>query len=148
MRFVSVHVVHLHSSMDSATAWKKSCFILSDRSNFHMIDNQWIAAHAFFGRISTSFSVDEILLTRFVNLFTNFRGLPLRMDIVPSCLKRMNSVLFEFKRRPIPLAVCSTLWSGHSAWAGVFARSAILSAESASVLGSMGYRLFLAFFFF
>ena len=32
-------VVHPYSSIDTTTAWKKSCFILSDRSDFHMIDN-------------------------------------------------------------------------------------------------------------
>ena len=29
--FVSLYVVHPYSSMDSATAWKKSCFIVSNK---------------------------------------------------------------------------------------------------------------------
>ena len=31
MSFVRVQMVHLYSCTDTATAWKKSCFILSDR---------------------------------------------------------------------------------------------------------------------
>ena len=45
MRFVSVNVVHPYSSIDTAAAWKKSFFILSDRSDFHMIDRLAIADH-------------------------------------------------------------------------------------------------------
>ena len=61
MRFVSTHVVHPYSSTDSAIAREKSRFILSERSDFHMIHN---------------LLVDEILLPMYVNLLTNFRGLP------------------------------------------------------------------------
>ena len=49
-----------------------------------------LAVQGFPIRISTS--VDEILLPKYMNLSTNFRGL----DIAPSCLKDMNSVLSEF----------------------------------------------------
>ena len=35
---VSVHLVHPYSSMDTTTAWKKVCFILSGRFDFHMTD--------------------------------------------------------------------------------------------------------------
>ena len=38
-RFVSVHVVHPYSSIDVTAAWKKLCFILSVRSDFHIIDS-------------------------------------------------------------------------------------------------------------
>ena len=40
--FLRVHVVHLYSSIDTTTAWKKSRFISSDRSAFYMIDSQSI----------------------------------------------------------------------------------------------------------
>ena len=40
-------------------------------------DELSIAVHAFTRRIITSLSVDEILLPRYVNLYTNFRGQPL-----------------------------------------------------------------------
>ena len=47
MRFVSIHVMHPYSSIDSATTWKKSHFILMDRPDFHMIDNLSYAVHTF-----------------------------------------------------------------------------------------------------
>ena len=43
------------------------CFILSDKSDFHIIDNQSIAVHNFANCMLTSLSVDEILLLRYVN---------------------------------------------------------------------------------
>ena len=47
IRLVSVHIVHPYSSIDSTATWKKLRFILSVRSDFHMIDSLSIAAHAF-----------------------------------------------------------------------------------------------------
>ena len=41
----SVHVVHPYSSFETTTAWKKLRFILSVRSDFHMIDSLWTAVH-------------------------------------------------------------------------------------------------------
>ena len=61
-RFISVQVVHLYSSINTTTAWQKLRFILSVRSDFHMIDNLSIAFYAFVSRVSMSFSVDETLL--------------------------------------------------------------------------------------
>ena len=75
--FVCIHVVHPYNSTDTATAWKKSHFILLDQSDLHMIANMSIAFHAFVRLILTSLSVDEILLPRYMNWSTNFRGLPL-----------------------------------------------------------------------
>ena len=63
-RLVSVQVVHPYSSIDTTAAWKKLRFILSVRSDFHMIDSLSIAVHAFVSRVSMSFSVDETLLPR------------------------------------------------------------------------------------
>ena len=62
--FVSVQVVHPYWSIDTTAAWKKLCFILSVRFDFHMIDSLSIAVHAFVSRVSISFSVDETLLPR------------------------------------------------------------------------------------
>ena len=45
-------------------AWKKLCFILSDRSDFQMTNSLSIAVHAFASRVMMSFSVDEMLLPR------------------------------------------------------------------------------------
>ena len=63
-RFVSVHVVHPYSSIDTTAAWKKLRFILSVKSDFHMTNNLSIAVHAFVRRVSMSVSVDETLLPR------------------------------------------------------------------------------------
>ena len=60
----SVHVVHPYSCRDITTAWKKLHFILSDKFDFHMIDNLSIAVCAFTRYILMSFSVDEMLLPR------------------------------------------------------------------------------------
>ena len=65
-------MVHSYSSTDTDTPWKKFCFILSDRSDFYMIDNLLIAAHTFARHMLTSLSVDEILLLRYVGLSSNF----------------------------------------------------------------------------
>ena len=65
-RFVSVHVVHPYSSIDVTAAWKKLRFILSVRSDFHIVDSLLIAVHAFVNLVSMSFSVDSTLLPRYV----------------------------------------------------------------------------------
>ena len=62
-------MVQPYSIMDRATAWKKSRFILSDRLDFHMIDNLF---HTF-ARLKLSLSVDEMLQPRCVKWSTNFR---------------------------------------------------------------------------
>ena len=67
---VRIHVLHPSSRIDTITVWKKLRFILSDRSDFHMIDNLSIAVHAFTSYILMSFSVDKMLLPRYMNLST------------------------------------------------------------------------------
>ena len=47
IHFVSIHVVHLYSNIHTTAAWKKFCFDLSDRAEFHMIDGLLIAIYAF-----------------------------------------------------------------------------------------------------
>ena len=47
IRFFSVHEVHPYGSMNTTATWKKLCFILSDKSDFHMTDSQSIAVYAF-----------------------------------------------------------------------------------------------------
>ena len=82
-RFVSVHVVHPYSSIDVTAAWKKLRFILSVRSDFHIIDSLLIAVHAFVNLVSMSFSVDSTLLSRYVNLSTSLSGVPFRVEMSP-----------------------------------------------------------------
>ena len=56
--------MHPYSSIDATAAWKKLRFILSVRSDFHIIDSLLIAVYAFVNLVSMSFSVDATLLTR------------------------------------------------------------------------------------
>ena len=62
--FISIHVVHPYSRIDTTAIWKKSGFVLSD-----WLDNQSIAVLTFARHILMSFSVDETLLLRYLNLF-------------------------------------------------------------------------------
>ena len=64
IHLVSVHVVHLYSRIDTTAIWKKLRFILSDKFDFYMIDNQSIIDNAFTRSILMSFSVDETLFPR------------------------------------------------------------------------------------
>ena len=83
MRLVRVQMVRPYSSIDSATTWKKSRFTLPTRSDFHTTENLSIAVHAFARRMLTSLSVDEMLLSRYVNRSTDFKGLPLKVEMAP-----------------------------------------------------------------
>ena len=69
-------MVQLYNNTNTATAWKKSYFILFGRSDFHNFDNMSIIVHATPMRMLTSLSVDEILLLRYMNLSTIFRDRP------------------------------------------------------------------------
>ena len=74
--------MHPYSSIDTTAARKKLRFILSVRFDFHMIDSLSIAVHAFVSRVSMSFSVDETLLPRLVNLSTSFRKVLSRVEML------------------------------------------------------------------
>ena len=62
-------------------AWKNSGFILSERQYFQMTNNLPLAAHAFPIPMLTSLAVDEILLPRYVNWFTNFKSLSFDVEM-------------------------------------------------------------------
>ena len=62
--------------METATDSKKFCFISSDRSDFHIIDNLSREFNDFARRILTLLLIDDMLLPRYVDWYTNFRGLP------------------------------------------------------------------------
>ena len=70
---VNIYVVHPYSRVYTTAAWKKLHFISPEKFNFHMIDNLSIIVHAFACQILMSFSVDETLLPRYMNLSTSFR---------------------------------------------------------------------------
>ena len=56
IHLISVHVVHPYSRIDTIGSWKKLRFILTDRSDLHMINNLSITVHAYARCILTSFS--------------------------------------------------------------------------------------------
>ena len=93
--FVSIQVVHPYSSIDTTAAWKKLRFILLVRSDFHMINSLSIAVHAFVSHVSVSFSVDETLLPRKVNLSTSFREVLSSVEMSPAWLKHIYSILWR-----------------------------------------------------
>ena len=60
--FLSIRLV---SSIDTTAAWKKKlCYILSNKSDFHMTDSLSMAVHAFASHMLMLLSVDETLLPR------------------------------------------------------------------------------------
>ena len=65
--FVRIWEVQSYNSTDLATAWKSSCFILLEISNFYVVDNLSIVVHALPLCIFTLLSLDEILLPRYIN---------------------------------------------------------------------------------
>ena len=75
----SIWCIHI----DTTAAWKKFCFILFHRSDFHKIDSLLITVYAFARRISMSFVEDEMQLPRYVNLSTNFREPLFRIKMSP-----------------------------------------------------------------
>ena len=86
-----IHIVALTQSMLLYICTPNMlCFILSERSDLHIIDNLSIVVHAVAIRKLTLLSVDEIWLLRYVRWFTNFRGLSLKVEMAPSCFKKVN----------------------------------------------------------
>ena len=94
-RFLWIQVVYPYNSADRASLWKNACFILSERPYIHRVVNLSIAIYAFYLRILTSLVVGEILLPRYLKWSTNVSGLTLKVEMAPSCLKDVNSVLCE-----------------------------------------------------
>ena len=97
-----------------------------DKSDFHIIDNLSTAVHAFTSHLLISFSTDETLLLRYVNLFTSFREQPFSVEMSLFWLQHMYSVLSALTWRPMLPAVCSRLCSSDSAWIGIFTRSTVI----------------------
>ena len=98
--------------------------------------------------ILTSLSVDNILLLRYVNCYTNFWGLTLTVKMVTSCLKLTIPVLFAFMLRPMPSFACTSLYSRDLTLVVVFLRSAWSSIYCVSVIVSVVYCLLLMLFIF
>ena len=62
-------------------------FILSVRPDFYMMNKLSVPIHAFIRYMLISVSVDEILLPRYIDCFTNFVVLPLKVEIFLLVLK-------------------------------------------------------------
>ena len=140
IRLVWVHVVHPYSRIDTTAAWKKLHSILSDRSDFYMIDNLSIALRAFASRLLMSFSVDETLLPRFLNLSTNFRELPNRVEIKTHVLDfvsidagtKATCCLLQTMQQGFGLGRC--ICKNHYDICVVWVRNSLLGVSSASCL--------------
>ena len=139
--FFSTHFVSIHVAL---TLLEKIPFIGSIR--FHMINNLSIAVHTFSRHTFTTFSVDKILLLKYLNLSTNFRGLPVRWVKAPSYLKHINAILFVIVWRLMLPADCSRLCSRDLTCSGVFTRSTRSSAWSAYVMAFLQYTVCFLFY--
>ena len=82
--FASVWSDHTLVLTEPQLLWREYVFFLSDRFYVHKIDDQSIEFHNFFRYRWTSLSINEILQPRYVNIFTNFRVLLLRVEIAPN----------------------------------------------------------------
>ena len=76
--FIKIQMVQPYNSTHMAITSKNSRFILSGGSNIHMHLKFSIAIHALPMHMLTLLSVDEILLLKYMNWSTNFRGLPFK----------------------------------------------------------------------
>ena len=123
--------MHLHSRIYTTIAWKKLCFILSDRSDFHMTNNQSIPVHTFASRILMSFSVDEMWLLRYMNLSTSFREPPFSMEMSLFRLKHIKTHVLRF--------ICICMEPKDSAWVGVFTRSTRNTWKHIIICNTMEY---------
>ena len=84
-----------HRTTDTGTAWKKSCFILSERPDFHIVDNLSIAVHGLPMHMLISLSVDKILLPSYFNLSIAENALTMRMLILLSVDKILRPRYFN-----------------------------------------------------
>ena len=82
-------------------------------------DYQSIAFYTLSMFMMTLFSVDEMLLPRYIQWSTNFRVFFLLMR--RRYHRHENSVLSEFRQRPMPLTVCFRLCRRYSTLTVVFA---------------------------
>ena len=68
--------------------------------------------------------------------FNNFSSVPFNKEMAPSWLKHINYIIVDNSR----------LWSRNSSWAGLVKRITRSSAQSASIIVFVGFRLILASF--
>ena len=112
IHFIKVQLVQPYNNSDMATFWKNLCYILSERSDFHLGNKLMIVVHAFLTYTLILLLVDKISLPRCVKSSTNFTGMPFNVEMIPSSWKHMNFVLSEFMHRPIILNSRSRWYCG------------------------------------
>ena len=74
-------VVEIYNSTDTVTAFNNSWYISSEKSDLQMVINMTIAIYALSLHMLISFSVDEILLLKYMKWVANFWGLPLDEEV-------------------------------------------------------------------
>ena len=86
--------MHPYSSIDVTAAWKKLRFILSVRSDFHIIDSLLIAVHAFVNLVSMSFSVDtDDILIIYPNMY-NIETITNKLNNIEPTIK----LIYKFEK--------------------------------------------------
>ena len=91
--FVRYQVLQSYCNTDMKITWKNSHFILSGKSDFHIVLTcQWQSVLPMY--MLRSLLVDVILLPRYISLSTNFRGLLFNEEIAPSWLIHMNPFIW------------------------------------------------------
>ena len=114
MCFISVHVVHLLSSIDTTLLGRNPVlFYQIDQTSIWLIAYWWQSTSLQFEY--WPLSGDNLLLRKYENMFTNFRGLLFRVEMSPFRLRNMYSILFTFMKRAMLSAACSSLCSSSSA---------------------------------
>ena len=87
--FVRVQEVQPYSSL--ATAWKTFCFILSERSDFHMVNNLLIAVHALPMHILTLLSG---IWTGLLNTFLKEEFIKMSFDLEAKSMYTFNAITY------------------------------------------------------
>ena len=110
IRFISVHVVHLYSSIDMTAAWKKLHFILSVRSDFHMTDSLSMPL------LVRCWCLSRLMRHCFLGMWTFqlVSELLFRVQISPVWLKHIYSILRALTWRPMPAVAHSRLCSSQN----------------------------------
>ena len=95
---------------DSNNCLREFSFYLSLRSGLRIVVNAPLTAHDLPMGMLTSLLLEEILLPRYMNRFTNFWDFPLNVDMAASLLQRINSFFIRGHKDAF-----SRLWSRDSA---------------------------------
>ena len=134
MRFVSIQMVHPYNSTDAGTTWTKSCFILSGRSDFDIIDNLPTAVYALCWIWRHCFE-----LIRYC-----YRVIWIGLLISTLVTKNGDGSLFKsYELGSICVHVVAKNSSSDLVWAEEFVKIPWSSALFMSVIVFLGYRLLL-----